>query len=162
MNFLGPCLNPAQPPIQLLGVADPAKLQPVALTLAALGAERALVVHGAGLDEIALHEETQAISLVDGRTEALVIQPEEAGLTRAPIEAIRGGDPATNASHLKALLAGQGDEAGRDLVLINAAALLVTAGLSPDLTQGVALARNALEAGAAARLLDRYVEASHG
>ena len=162
MNFLGPCLNPARPPIQLLGVADPAKLEPVALTLAALGTEHALVVHGAGLDEIALHEETQAVRLVEGRTEALVIRPEEAGLARASIEAIRGGDPATNASHLKALLAGRGDEAGRDMVLINSGALLMTAGLSADLTDAVALARDALDAGAAARLLARYIEASHG
>lgn len=162
MNFLGPCLNPAQPRIQLLGVADPAKLVPVALTLAALGVERALVVHGAGLDEIGLHDETHAVRLVDGRTEQLVIRPEDAGLARTSLEAIRGGDPATNASRLTALLAGRGEEAGRDLVLINTGALLMTAGLSPDLIRGVELAREALESGAAARLATRYVEASHG
>lgn len=162
MNFLGPCLNPAQPRIQLLGVADPAKLVPVALTLAALGVERALVVHGAGLDEIGLHDETHAVRLVDGRTEQLVIRPEDAGLARTSLEAIRGGDPATNASRLTALLAGRGEEAGRDLVLINTGALLMTAGLSPDLIRGVELAREALESGAAARLVTRYVEASHG
>lgn len=162
MNFLGPCLNPAQPKIQLLGVADPAKLEPVALTLAALGVERALVVHGAGLDEVGLHDETVAVRLLHGRVEQLVIRPEDAGLARAPIDDIRGGNPASNALQLKALLAGHGDPAGRDLVLINTAALLMTAGVSRDLTQGVALARDAIESGAAARLLTRYVEASNG
>ena len=61
MNMLGPCVNPARPAVQLLGVADPALLEPVATTLAGLGVERALVVHGAGLDEVALHGETEAI-----------------------------------------------------------------------------------------------------
>ena len=61
MNMLGPCVNPAEPEVQLLGVADPALLEPVARTLAALGVARALVVHGSGLDEIALHGETQAV-----------------------------------------------------------------------------------------------------
>lgn len=162
MNFLGPCLNPAQPKIQLLGVADPAKLQPVALTLAALGVERALVVHGAGLDEVGLHDETVAVRLLHGQVEQLIIRPEDAGLERAPVDAIKGGDPAANASQLTALLEGRSEPAGRDLVLINAGALLMTAGLSRDLMRGVALARDALLSGAAARLLSRYVEASNG
>lgn len=162
MNFLGPCLNPAQPKIQLLGVADPAKLQPVALTLAALGVERALVVHGAGLDEVGLHDETVAVRLLHGQVEQLIIRPEDAGLERAPVDAIKGGDPAANASQLTALLEGRSEPAGRDLVLINAGALLMTAGPSRDLMRGVALARDALLSGAAARLLSRYVEASNG
>src|SRR3546814_16163842 len=83
MNVLGPCVNPAEPGVQLLGVADPRLLEPVARTLAALGVERALVVHGAGLDEIALHGETHAVRLIDGRLEPMIIVPEEAGLMRS-------------------------------------------------------------------------------
>lgn len=162
MNFLGPCLNPAHPSVQLLGVADPAKLEPVARTLDALGVARALVVHGGGLDEVALHDVTQAVRLIGGEVEHIVIRPEEAGFDRAPVEAVRGGDPATNAERLKSLLRGTGDEAQRDLVLINAGALLMTAGLGDDLRSGTALARDALLSGKALELLNRYVEASHG
>ena len=162
MNFLGPCLNPARPSVQLLGVADPAKLEPVARTLDALGVERALVVHGAGLDEVALHGETQAVRLIDGEIEPLTIRPEDASLNRAPLEAVRGGDPAANAGQLRSLLGGSSEAAGRDLVLINTGALLLTAGLADDLKPGVGLARDTLGSGKALRLLDRYVEASHG
>lgn len=162
MNFLGPCLNPAHPPIQLLGVADPAKLEPVARTLDALGVSKALVVHGAGLDEVALHGDTQAVRLIDGEIKPLTIRPEDAGLNRAPVEAVRGGDRAINASRLRSLLSGSGEPAERDLVLINAGALLLTAGLGDDLKSGVELARDALGSAKALKLLDRYVEASHG
>jgi len=162
MNFLGPCLNPARPPVQLLGIADPAKLEPVAKTLAALGVDRALVVHGSGLDEVALHARTDAVRLSSGRIERLTLCPEEAGLQRAPVDAIVGGDPDMNAARLRAILEGKGETAHRDLVLINAGALLLTADLSVDLRQGVALARHTLASGAAASLLDRYIEASRG
>src|SRR5437660_4950975 len=66
MNLLGPCINPARPPVQLLGVADPRMLRRITQTLAAMGVERALVVHGSGLDEVALHGETHAVRLIDG------------------------------------------------------------------------------------------------
>ena len=79
MNLLGPCLNPARPKVQLLGVADPKLLRPIAETLRALGVERALVVHGSGLDEVALHGFTQAVRLTDGEFEELEITPEQAG-----------------------------------------------------------------------------------
>src|SRR5574338_630780 len=88
MNLLGPCLNPARPRIQLLGVADPSLLQPISETLDALGIERALVVHGSGLDEVALHGFTQTISLECGRLEELEITPEQAGLDRMPLRRI--------------------------------------------------------------------------
>jgi anthranilate phosphoribosyltransferase len=162
MNFLGPCLNPARPPIQLLGVADPAKLEPVALTLQALGVEQALIVHGSGLDEVALHGETQAVRLAGQQIERLSIQPEDAGLPRCPLEAVKGGDPATNARRLEALLNGNGQVADQSLVLINAGALLMTAGLGADLPTGVALAQEALGSGSAGQLLARYIEVSHG
>ncbi len=91
MNLLGPCLNPAEPPVQLLGVADPRLIEPVARTLAALGVEKALVVHGSGLDEVALHGETEAIRLDRGHFERITISPEDAGHDRAPLSALQGG-----------------------------------------------------------------------
>ena len=162
MNMLGPCVNPAEPAVQLLGVADPALLEPVAATLAALGVRRALVVHGAGLDEIALHGETQAVRLRHGVLEALTITPEEAGLGRRPVEVLRGGGPEENAERLKALLRGYGLPAEEEVVALNAAALLVTAGLAENLKQGARRALDEIRSGAAFRRLELFVEASNG
>nr|MDQ4087871.1 anthranilate phosphoribosyltransferase [Pseudomonadota bacterium] len=108
MNVLGPCLNPAEPSVQLLGVAEARLLEPVAQTLAALGVRRAIVVHGAGLDEIALHGPSQAVRLRQGHIEPMLITPEDAGLRQAPLEALKGGDPEQNAARMKALLEGKG------------------------------------------------------
>src|SRR3546814_17979967 len=91
MNVLGPCVNPAEPGVQLLGVADPRLLEPVARTLAALGVERALVVHGAGLDEIALNGATHQVRLIDGRPEPRIPLTEEARPMREPVRTPKGG-----------------------------------------------------------------------
>ncbi len=162
MNVLGPCLNPAEPRVQLLGVADPALLEPVARTIAALGVERALVVHGAGTDEIALHGETRAIRLEGGRFEPLTIAPEEAGLARAPLAAVEGGGPEENAARLVALLKGEASEADSRIVALNAGALLMTAGLAAGLAEGVALASDTIASGHAFTVLENFVEASRG
>jgi anthranilate phosphoribosyltransferase len=161
MNVLGPCLNPAEPDVQLLGVADPYLLEPVAETLAALGVARALVVHGGGLDEIALHTETEAVRLTDGRFERLTISPEQAGLERRPVEALKGGGPEENAERLKALLMGYALPAEHEVVALNAGALLFTAGLSADLKDGVGLALEAIRSGEAHRRLKLFVDATH-
>src|SRR5690348_16028034 len=100
MNLLGPCLNPARPKVHLLGVADPALLRPIAETLQSLGVERALVVHGSGLDEVALHGFTRAVSLTGRSLRDIEITPEQAGLKRMPMERIAGGTPAENAARL--------------------------------------------------------------
>jgi anthranilate phosphoribosyltransferase len=162
MNMLGPCLNPAEPGVQLLGVADPALLEPVASTLAALGVARALVVHGSGLDEIALHGETQAVRVRRGALEEVTIRPEDAGLERRPVQVLRGGGPEENAERLKALLMGYGLAAETEVVALNTGALLLTAGLAADLREGVAMALQALGSGEAYRRLELFVEASRG
>jgi anthranilate phosphoribosyltransferase len=162
MNMVGPCVNPAEPKVQLLGVADPALLEPVAETLAALGVERALVVHGSGLDEIALHGATQAVRVRDGALEPVTIRPEDAGLERRPVQVLRGGGPEENAERLKALLMGYGLPAETEVVALNTGALLLTAGLAGDLRDGVAMALQALASGEAYRRLKLFVEASHG
>ena len=162
MNLLGPCLNPAEPPVQLLGVADPALLARIAQTLRSLGVRSALVVHGAGLDEVALHAVTRAVRLVDGAIEPLTITPEEAGVERARVETARGGGPAENAARLKALLDGRAPRAERELVAINAGALLMTAGLAGSIREGTARALDVIRGGDAGRLLEAYVEAARG
>jgi anthranilate phosphoribosyltransferase len=162
MNSLGPCLNPARPSVQLLGVADPRLLRPVAETLRALGIGRAMVVHGSGLDEIALHGPTSAISLADGELHEIELNPEQAGLQRFPVDKIVGGTPQDNAARLTALLAGRGSEADASVVAINAGALLMTAGKAADLREGVGLARDALSFGAGDRLLRDFIGATNG
>ena len=160
MNLLGPCINPARPPVQLLGVADPKMLRRIAQTLAAMGVREALVVHGSGLDEVALHGETRAIRLSGDEIEEFAIAPEDAGLERAPLNVVTGGDVAENAARMKALLEGRGTAAEQDIVILNTAALLQTAGLAPTLREGAALARDALASGGAGQVLARFVEAS--
>jgi anthranilate phosphoribosyltransferase len=162
MNLLGPCLNPAQPKVQLLGVAEPKMLRPIAQTLHALHVERALVVHGSGLDEIALHGFTRAVSLNAGRLEEIEITPEQAGLDRMPVEAISGGSPSENAHRLRDILAGVGRPAEIAVVALNAGALLMTAGEVSDLREGVGFAMEAMRSRRARRVLDEFVEASRG
>ncbi len=162
MNLLGPCINPARPPVQLLGVADPKMLRRIARTLDALGVAEALVVHGSGLDEVALHGETRAIRLSRGEMTEIEITPEEAGLERAPLSSVAGGDPAENAERLRNLLGGRGSRAENDIVMLNSAALLLTAGKAATLKDAAAQARDALLSGAAGKVLTAYVEASNG
>ena len=162
MNLLGPCINPARPQVQLLGVADPRMLRRIAQTLDAMGVEQALVVHGSGLDEIALHGETLAVRLSQGEISNVVISPEDAGLERAPLNVVTGGDPAENAARLRGLLEGQGSIAETDITVLNAGALLHAAGKAATLKEGAFLAREVLLSGLGARLLDRFIEASRG
>ena len=162
MNLLGPCVNPARPPVQLLGVADPTMLRRIAQTLDAVGVKQALVVHGSGLDEVALHGETRAIRLSDGEMTEIEIAPEDAGIERAPLKVVTGGDVSENATRLKLLLAGQGTQAENDIVILNSAALLMTAGKADRLVDGAGQAREALLSGRAGSVLDRFVEASNG
>jgi anthranilate phosphoribosyltransferase len=162
MNLLGPCVNPARPPVQLLGVADPKMLRRIAVTLDAMGVDEAMVVHGSGLDEVALHGETRAIRLSNGEITELLIEPEEAGLTRAPLSVLTGGDVAENAVRLRALLDGGGNPAEQGITILNTAALLLTAGKASSLSDGAAFARDALLSGRAGAVLDSYIEATRG
>ena len=161
MNILGPCVNPAEPRVQLLGVAEERLLGPVARVLAALGVERAMIVHGAGLDEIAIHGETKAVRLDKGALERLTIAPEDVGFARAPLARIRGGGPEENAERLTALLRGRGTITERQAVALNAGALLFTAGKAPTLQEGTALALDTLASGAGHRVLEAFVAISN-
>jgi anthranilate phosphoribosyltransferase len=158
MNVLGPCLNPAEPPVQLLGVAEARLLEPVAATLASLGVERALVVHGAGLDEVALHGPTEAVRLHEGAFERLTIAPEDVGFERAPLATIQGGGPQENGERLKALLLGYGTLAERRAVALNAGALLMIAGKAETLKEGADLALQAIGSGRPLKCLEALIE----
>jgi anthranilate phosphoribosyltransferase len=147
-NLLGPLTNPARVRRQLTGVFSPSWTRPMAETLAALGHQSAWIVHGMGLDELTVAGQNHVTALHNGAIRSFVLDPEQAGLRRAPIEAIRGGDAEFNASVLLALLEGE-PGAYRDTVLFNAAAALIVADRANDLRDGVALAERSLASGAA-------------
>jgi anthranilate phosphoribosyltransferase len=136
-------------------------LRRIADVLAAMGVAQALVVHGSGLDEVALHGETRAIRLSNGEMHEVEITPEDAGLDRAPLKVVTGGGPEENAARLKSILGGGGERAENDIISLNTAALLMTAGMASDLREGLGLAREALLSGKARRVLVAYVEASN-
>ncbi len=151
-NLLGPLANPARVRRQLTGVYDAAWARPMAEALHALGTERAWLVHGQGLDELTVAGESQVVALEDGAYREFRVTPEDAGLGRSPIEAIRGGDAAMNANALHALLQGQVGPY-RDTVLLNSAAALIVAGVVSDLRSGAARAGIAIDSGSAAAAL---------
>jgi anthranilate phosphoribosyltransferase len=151
-NLLGPLANPAGARRQLLGVYDASWVVPLARVLLDLGATRALVVHGAGTDEIALHGETVAAEVVDGRVVERRIVPEEAGLERAPIETIAGGDAAAQVEAAQRVLDGASGPK-RDIVILNAGAALMVAGRAGDIQEGARLAAETIDRGLAAALV---------
>jgi anthranilate phosphoribosyltransferase len=152
-NLLGPLANPAQVQRQLTGVFSPDWTRPMAETLAALGHDAAWIVHGMGLDELTVAGPTHVTALNDGKIASFVVEPEDAGLSRAPIESIQGGDAGFNASALEAVLLGA-PGAYRDTVLLNAAAALIVAGQARTLREGVSLAAASIASGAAFAALE--------
>jgi len=158
-NLLGPLANPARVRRQLTGVFDPAWARPMADTLQALGTERAWIVHGQGLDELTVAGENRVVALEDGAMREFTVTAAEAGLSAAPISAIKGGDAKHNAAALLAVLEGMAGPY-RDTVLLNAAAGLIVAGRAKALPEGVEIAARAIDDGAAHAALDRLRRAT--
>lgn len=160
-NLLGPLINPAAPPVQVMGVYDPALCVPLAHTLGMLGCSDAMVVHGSGLDEVAIHDVTTAALYRDGGVSSLTIVPEEAGLDRFPLESLKGGEPDENAAWLQKLLAGDGVPAHVSAVALNTGVLLYTSRIADTIARGTEMAIEALNEGRPARNLARLVEVSN-
>ncbi|KIU29358.1 anthranilate phosphoribosyltransferase [Sphingomonas melonis] len=155
-NLMGPLANPARVSHQLIGIARPDYAGLYAEALEQLGTARAAVISGEeGLDELSTAGPSLAVNVGSAALPSR-ITPEDAGLPRHPLAAIRGGDPAYNAAALRRLLDGEAG-AYRDAVLLNAAAALVVADHAPNLTAGAQAAAEALDAGRAAALLDRWI-----
>ena len=159
-NLLGPLSNPAGAKRQVMGVYDPRLLEPLAEVLGRLGATRAWTVHGQGLDELTTTGETEVAEWKDGAVRRFTVAPEDAGLPRASLDALRGGDAEENAAALRALFDGA-KGAYRDIVLLNAAAALVVADRAADLAEGAALAAAVIDDGRAAKALADLVEATN-
>jgi anthranilate phosphoribosyltransferase len=156
-NLLGPLTNPAGAQSQVLGVFSEDVMDLVAAALAELGVERAFVVHGAGgLDEISLAGETMVAEVRSGSVRRFTVTPEEFGVSRAPLEAIRGGTAAENAALIERILEGEAGPA-RDIVVINAAAALVAAGVSDNFREAAGLASFVISSGAAGEKLASLV-----
>lgn len=160
-NILGPLANPAAAQYQLLGVCDEQLVEPMARVLAALGVTAAMAVHGQdGLDEISVSAPTTVCEARCGRLAGYILHPAQFGIALSNPGDVRGGDAADNAKILLAVLQG---EAGprRDITLINAAAALYIAGKSGTLREGLALAAQAVDSGAAMRKLEQYKAVSN-
>lgn len=155
-NLLGPLANPAGARHQVMGVYEPRWVPIIGGVLAALGAAHAFVVHGEGLDEIAVTGMTHVCEVKAGTIERYAMVPEDIGLRRHPEAEIAGGDADRNARILRDVLSGQRG-APRDAAVANAAAALVCAGAAADLRAGVTLAEGSIDRGAAAEKLSRLV-----
>ena len=135
-NILGPLINPARPTYHLLGVYAPELVKTYAETAVALGHQHSFVVHGSGLDEVALHGETQVAEIKNGKIEYFTLTPEDFGLKAQSLESLRGGEPQENAQMLTALLQGKGKAEHAKAVAANTALLLKLFG-HDDLKQNV-------------------------
>ncbi len=153
-NILGPLTNPAGAKRQLLGVFDENLTELLAGVLKKLGAEHVLVVHGEdGLDEISLSATTQVTEFKDGDVTSYKIQPEDFGLKRMPLEAVQGGDPAINASIAMDVLNGI-HSAARDMVLLNAGAVIYVGGMASSISDGIRLAADSIDSQRALQKLE--------
>ena len=161
-NLLGPLSNPALVRRYLVGTFAREWTEPMARVLGNLGAERAWVVHGSdGLDELTLTGPSYVSELKDGEVTSFQVSPVDAGLETTKIAALKGGDAASNATAMRAVLSGAPGPV-RDFVLYNSAAALVVAGKAGDLRAGVALAARVIDDGRARRVLDRLVDVTNG
>ncbi|MDN7024789.1 anthranilate phosphoribosyltransferase [Methanoculleus sp. FWC-SCC1] len=160
-NLLGPLANPAGAEAQLMGVYDPRLVGTLAEVLALLGSERAMVVHGSGIDEFTTAGTTLVAELEDGRVRMSTIDCEDFGIPRADAVAIRGGDSRENARILRQVLAGAFGPA-RDVVILNAGAAVYLGGKAASLADGIAQAADAIDSGRAEERLSRLIEATGG
>ncbi len=159
-NILGPLTNPAFAAIQVMGVFDEKLTEPLANVLNLLGSESAMVVHGAdGLDELSTTGPNKVSHLHRGGTTTFYLDSTELGLQRATLEDLKGGDPKENAREAMDLLGGK-KGAKRDIILLNASAMLVAEGTAPDFKEGIKSAAEAIDTGRAAEKLESLIKLS--
>jgi anthranilate phosphoribosyltransferase len=154
-NVLGPLTNPAGADAQVVGVYDPDLVPVLARALSRMPVERALVVHGSGMDEIAIHGETTVAEVSGDGIEEYAIAPSDLGLEERPVSAVAGGTPQENAADLEGIVTGEERGAKREIVLANAGAAIYLAGGAASLAEGTEVAANAIDEGDAGAKLER-------
>jgi anthranilate phosphoribosyltransferase len=153
-NILGPLINPARPNIELMGVYDAKLVRPIAETMLQMGMKRAAVVHGSGLDEVAIHGETLVAEIKDGAITEYTLSPSDFGVTSHPLEAIKGGEPEENKAIITKILTGKGTEAQLNAVAVNVALLMKLFG-HEDLKANAQQATDAMNSGKAFELVEK-------
>ncbi len=157
-NILGPLTNPAGAQVQLLGVAFPELGATMAEVLRLLGSHHAMIVHGhGGLDEISLSGDTLVWELQGDHVREWTVRVSDTGLPHTPVEAVRGGDKEQNAATMRRVFQGESGPV-RDMVLLNSAGVLLVGDLVATIREGVELAAEIIDSGAALDKLDRFVE----
>lgn len=156
-NILGPLTNPAFANAQVVGVYNPDLTETIAQALGKLGNKRAMVVHGEGLDEITLCGETKVSQYANGEIKTFRIKPEDFGFKRCSIEELKGGDPSVNAQIMLSLLKGEKGPR-RDVTLMNAAAALYVGEKVGDINEGIKLAAEVIDSGAALEKLNQLIK----
>jgi anthranilate phosphoribosyltransferase len=161
-NVLGPLTNPAGARAQLVGVYAPELVPTIAEVLARLGARRAYVVHGAGgIDELSPAGPNLVCEVVNGGVRRHELDPLDLGVPRCSVDELRGGTPEQNADAIREVLGGAVG-GRRDAILLNAAGAIAAAGHAEDLREGLELAGEAIDSGAAAAKLEELVAFSQG
>jgi anthranilate phosphoribosyltransferase len=155
-NLLGPLLNPARAQARLCGVHSPALVPKFARTFLSLGTERAMVVHGCGLDEITTSGPTRVAEIKEGSISEYFLAPEDFGLQRSPVSALAGGSPSENAAIIRSVLLGL-DGPARDVVEMNAGAAIYLGGKAGSVAEGISLAERSIDSGSSLQKLEELV-----
>ena len=159
-NILGPLANPARPTHGVFGVYSPELLEPYAKTLMLLGQHRAMVVHGDGLDELALHGESIIFDLEHGDIRQRTVTADDFGLPAFPLSAIEGGEPEENTRYIQAALAGEGEQAHQAAIAMNCGALLKVTGHADTFKDGSDMAMAAMQKGTPLTVLENVAKIS--
>lgn len=159
-NVLGPLINPAKPNLELMGVYDKALVRPIAETMLSLNMKRAIVVHGDGLDEVAIHGPTTVAEIRDGQIHEYTLSPEDFGVSTHPLSAIEGGSPEENRDIITRILQGKGTEAQQSAVAVNVALLLRLFG-QEDLKANTQQALNVMASGKPFDIMQALAKRSH-
>ena len=160
-NILGPLVNPAGSEIKVVGVYSEDLCLPVAQSLKLLGKKAAWVVHGSGMDELALHGPSKVVQLLNDEIKEFEVAPEQYGLNRFELTDLAGGTPKQNAANIRQILAGDGCEAHNTAVVFNTAPILLLYGLTDDLGSAITLAKDVLASGKGLDTLNQFVELTH-
>jgi len=160
-NILGPLANPADVKAQVMGVPDEALMERIAKALVLLGAKNAMIVHSSGLDEISTMAPTKIYLIKDSVISESEISPADFGMETATSDQLKGGDAQMNAEIIRNILDGKETGCKKDIVVLNAAAAIITAGLAQDFPEGITKAKASIDSGAAADCLKKMIELSN-